>query len=519
MKLIRQLLAIFVFCVFCILPLNSYAEINVMDGFEATVFATGFEIPSGLEFAPTGDLLFVSDIGASPTALGKISTINPSGIVTDFVTKLAGIAYPEGLVFGPGGDFGTDLYFIDSFTTTGSARDIIFRADASGNIQEFLNLGTDGSNDLSFGIGNEFGNDLYVASFGLGILRINSSRDISFFSRAVPYNIAVKFGPGGDFGTDLYVGGYHGGIYKMNGGGQAELFVAGIVPVTDGLAFSQNNIFGNFLYATDYNTGEILRIDPYGTATVFASGFQFRPPQAAVRFGAVALDSVGTFNGDLFVAESGTGRIIRISTSNKPPVANAGADQNIELQSCSGLTATTVTLDGSGSSDPDGDMLNYAWAWPGGNAEGNKPIIALPYGTTVVTLTVDDGKGGISTDTVSISVVDTAVPTLSIAVTPNILWPPNHKYVRVFPIANVGDACVDATRLDLVSVTSNEPDNGLGDGDTSNDVVINNDGSILLRAERSGRGNGRIYTITYKVSDAAGNSTVASAIVTVPHNK
>ncbi|MBL7064891.1 MAG: VWA domain-containing protein, partial [Anaerolineae bacterium] len=66
---------------------------------------------------------------------------------------------------------------------------------------------------------------------------------------------------------------------------------------------------------------------------------------------------------------------------------------------------------------------------------------------------------------------------------------------------------------------SNEPDNGLGDGDTPDDIVIVGDFTFKLRAERSGTGDGRIYTITYQVTDACGNSTIATATVTVPHSR
>jgi len=65
-------------------------------------------------------------------------------------------------------------------------------------------------------------------------------------------------------------------------------------------------------------------------------------------------------------------------------------------------------------------------------------------------------------------------------------------------------------------VTSNEPDNGEEDGNTVNDIVIVDDFHFELRAERSGVGTGRVYTITYLVTDACGNSTLASATVTVP---
>jgi hypothetical protein len=65
-------------------------------------------------------------------------------------------------------------------------------------------------------------------------------------------------------------------------------------------------------------------------------------------------------------------------------------------------------------------------------------------------------------------------------------------------------------------VTSNEPDRGFFRGDRPRDIKILDDTRILLRAERWQRGDGRIYTITYEITDACGNSTIVSATVTVP---
>lgn len=45
------------------------------------------------------------------------------------------------------------------------------------------------------------------------------------------------------------------------------------------------------------------------------------------------------------------------------------------------------------------------------------------------------------------------------------------------------------------------------------------DTEFMLRAERSGKGNGRIYSITYRAFDLAGNKTSTSATVTVPHDR
>jgi predicted extracellular nuclease len=104
----------------------------------------------------------------------------------------------------------------------------------------------------------------------------------------------------------------------------------------------------------------------------------------------------------------------------------------------------------------------------------------------------------------------------TLAVTPDVLWPANHKYVGVSATIVVSDNFDPDPTVTLVSVTSNEPDNGEGDGNTVDDIVIVDDLEFMLRAERSGIGSGRTYTITYEVTDDCGNSATDSAIVSVP---
>ena len=102
------------------------------------------------------------------------------------------------------------------------------------------------------------------------------------------------------------------------------------------------------------------------------------------------------------------------------------------------------------------------------------------------------------------------------SVTPNVLWPANHKYVDVTATATVNDNFDTNPTVTIVSVTSNEADNGNGDVNTMDDIVIVDDFHFMLRAERSSNGVGSVYTITYMVTDACGNSTTATA--TVPLN-
>ncbi len=123
----------------------------------------------------------------------------------------------------------------------------------------------------------------------------------------------------------------------------------------------------------------------------------------------------------------------------------------------------------------------------------------------------------------SVKVVDTTPPTIAVTLTPDSLWPPNHKMVPITASIQVSDICDPNPTVRLLSITSNESDNGLGDGNTTVDIqgvtIGADDRSFLLRAERSGTGNDRIYTVTYEARDASGNTTVRTATVTVAHNR
>ena len=202
--------------------------------------------------------------------------------------------------------------------------------------------------------------------------------------------------------------------------------------------------------------------------------------------------------------------------ANLPPVADAGPDQMIE---CAGQGGTNVVLDGLDSSDPDNDTLTYTWTGEFGIVSGQIPTVTLHMGLNTITLTVTDGKGGTSTDTVDITIIDTTTPSInSVAAIPALLWPPNHKMKSVIVDVSASDVCSSATVCKVISVNSNEPVNGPGDGDTEPDWEINEDFEVMLRAERAGRGNGRIYTITVQCTDTSGNSTTENVTVAVTKN-
>ena len=99
------------------------------------------------------------------------------------------------------------------------------------------------------------------------------------------------------------------------------------------------------------------------------------------------------------------------------------------------------------------------------------------------------------------------------------LWPPNHQMVAVAVTARAIDNCSAAPVCKILSVISNEPVNGHGDGNTAPDWVITGDSVVNLRAERSGKGSGSVYTITVGCADASGNSSSKMTMVTVPKDK
>jgi hypothetical protein len=148
-------------------------------------------------------------------------------------------------------------------------------------------------------------------------------------------------------------------------------------------------------------------------------------------------------------------------------------------------------------------------------------------GTYTITYTAADPSGNPAAPQArTVNVVDTTAPVITLNGTTPVLWPPNHKY-ESFSVSDFVTGATDSCNTSLgianvviSSVTSDEAENGTGDGNTLNDIVIAGDcRSVQLRAERSGNGDGRVYTITFKVTDRSGNVGKATAKVLVPFSQ
>jgi uncharacterized repeat protein (TIGR01451 family) len=99
------------------------------------------------------------------------------------------------------------------------------------------------------------------------------------------------------------------------------------------------------------------------------------------------------------------------------------------------------------------------------------------------------------------------------------LWPPNHK-LRLVTVTGATDPDGNALTTTITSVTQDEPLNGLGDGDTSPDAFPGPaSNQALIRAERSGLGDGRVYVLHVTVTDGLGGQCTGTAAVSVPHDQ
>ena len=120
-------------------------------------------------------------------------------------------------------------------------------------------------------------------------------------------------------------------------------------------------------------------------------------------------------------------------------------------------------------------------------------------------------------------VIDTMDPTLQPLQDKCILWPPNHQMVDISIAANASDNSGEVTLT--ASVASDEPIDGLDDEDMAPDWTepvidqVNGIITLQLRAERSGSGDGRVYTVTITATDESDNSSTVAVEIIVPHDK
>lgn len=193
-----------------------------------------------------------------------------------------------------------------------------------------------------------------------------------------------------------------------------------------------------------------------------------------------------------------------------PPVIHAPADITVEAGPLCVRHLSDTDIGTATATDNSGSVTVSKSGVPAGND--------FPLGTTTITWTATDGSGNTATATQTVTVTAPPPVIASASASTPVLWPANHKMVDETIDYTVTGAC-GAVSCVIDSVTSSEPANGSGDGDTAPDWEIVDAHHVRLRAERAGSGPGRIYTIHITCTDTHGHSTSSAVTVTVPHNK
>jgi hypothetical protein len=215
---------------------------------------------------------------------------------------------------------------------------------------------------------------------------------------------------------------------------------------------------------------------------------------------------------------------VTVTNANRAPAADAGAAQTVNELSL-------VTLDGTRSSDPDGDALTWQWTQTSGtpvpiaSANTARPTFVAPHQaptaheTLTFSLVVTDAFGVSSPPaSVSVTVQDIYAPPDCSRALPSVatLWPANQQMETV-RITNVQERDPEITLFSRVTaIRQDEPLTGPGAGRASADGVINGDGSAQIRAERAGSGDGRVYHVSFTAADGFGGVCGGTVTVCVP---
>ncbi len=254
----------------------------------------------------------------------------------------------------------------------------------------------------------------------------------------------------------------------------------------------------------------VLLDDPFVPQPTFLVPF-VAPGGQTVRFELQVTDGIDTASDSVDVL---------IQSVNQVPIADAGPDLTVD-------ELTFVQLDATASSDPDGDVLCFEWTQVSGpgvelcdrftaTPSFCAPAVAQGEKTLEFEVVVNDLFGGFDSDRVIVTVRDVnAPPDCSRArASRRLLWPPNHKMVPV-RILGVTDPDDRRVKIEITSVTQDEPVTGHVSGDTGPDAVIRGR-TVLLRREVDRSGNGRVYRVHFTATDRSGASCSSFVDVCVP---
>ena len=295
-------------------------------------------------------------------------------------------------------------------------------------------------------------------------------------------------------------------------------YLSDVVPSIDGEeAWNMLQSFGGYV-AEDDTTPPVPDVADLPTITGECSAFITHPPTATD-------NNDGTIKGittdPVIYTEQGTYTVLwtyvdqagNIATQTQTVIVEdsmpPSPDEDL-LPVVQGECSAEITTIPTATDNCAGPITGYT----------SDPLSYSVQGNYEVTWIYEDENGNTATQIQTVVVKDVTPPEIeNISASPNVLWPPNHKMPLVVVDVTVADNCDEAPTCLITSVSSNESENSLGDANTTSDWQIVGNRTVKLRAERTGTGSDRVYTVTVECVDAAGNSSIGNVIVTVPHDQ
>jgi hypothetical protein len=497
----------------------------------------GLVTPSGVAVDSVGNI-YVSD---NSEGVNRVSKYNAGGAFQNTVGS--GLLAPGGVAV----DSSNNIYILDSQNHR------VRKYDSAGT--HLLDWGSNGTGDGNFqspqGIAIDASNNVYVADTGNNrIQKFNSTGGfITKWGANGTGNgqFASPDGVTADLSGNVYVADTgNSRIQKFDAAGNfQESF--GVSGSNDGEFAGPQDLaadaFGN-VFVADTSNDRVQKLSTTTTPVVANAGAD-QTVECSGATTSVTLDGTGsTGSGTLTYTWTegattlGTGATLGVSLPTGTHTitltvssSGGGSDTDDVIIDIVDTEAPVITLNGP---NPMSVECHTSFIDPGATANDScsGSFAATPSGTVnvnvpgayIIIYNATDPSGNPAAPVArTVNVVDTTAPVINLNGAAPVLWSPNHNYVTFSVsdfVTSVTDSCNTSLGLSSVvisKVTSDELEDGGGDGSTLNDIVIaGNCKSVQLRSERDGGADGRVYTIYFTVTDASGNVGTASAMVTVP---
>ena len=254
------------------------------------------------------------------------------------------------------------------------------------------------------------------------------------------------------------------------------------------LAASGGTIIDTNASGTRILNGELTHTAPFNQFLVTLT-FDWRAPTTPGTYTLYAAGLAADLSGDTTFDDTVTTTFnVTVAASNQPPVAVITSLGTVEA-------GQVLTLDGSGSNDPDGTIVSYAWDFGDGTTGTGVQVdhVYATPGTYTVTLTVTDDQGATGTDTKVITVTAPAAPKPPVA---NAGGP--YSGIVNGPVQMDGSASTDPDGT-IVSYAWD-----FGDGTTGTGVMPTHTYTAA-----------GVYTVTLTVTDNDGLTATATTTATI----